>query len=213
MGAIPPLLQTAARQVCTIAAAQSGLNSRKPADFEGNYRGPLHDRRDLHRYRHPDLGSHRPQGQARRPRQGLHRDRATPLARRYRDAPKTEKSKRTLALGNLVDRYRQWIAKLEHKEAWVFPQDEDKRKPMWDSGVRQTLKKAAAAEGCDFPGLGPHSFRRANITWRQEVGGSSIEASKIAGHASTKITEDYTVARTAESSAPDRPSSITETAS
>jgi integrase len=109
------------------------------------------------------------------------------------DAPKTEKSKRTL--GNLVDRYRQWIAKLEHKdpEAWVFPQDEDKRKPMWDSGVRQALKKAAAAEGCDFPGLGPHSFRRANITWRQEVGGSSIEASKIAGHASTKITEDYTV--------------------
>jgi integrase len=64
---------------------------------------------------------------------------------------------------------------------------------MWDSGVRTPLKKAAAAEGCDFPGLGPHSLRRANITWRQEVGGSSIEASRIAGHASTKITEDYTV--------------------
>jgi len=29
--------------------------------------------------------------------------------------------------------------------------------------------------------------------WRQEVGGSSIEASKIAGNASTKITEEYTV--------------------
>jgi integrase len=55
------------------------------------------------------------------------------------------------------------------------------------------LKRAAAAEGCDFPGLGPHSLRRANITWRQEVGGSAIEASKIAGHASTKITEEYTV--------------------
>jgi hypothetical protein len=27
-----------------------------------------------------------------------------------------------------------------------------------------------------------HSFRRANITWRQEVDGSSIEASKIAGN-------------------------------
>jgi hypothetical protein len=37
----------------------------------------------------------------------------------------------------------------------------------------------AAAEGCDFLGLGPHSFRRANITWRQEVGASSIEASKL----------------------------------
>jgi integrase len=46
--------------------------------------------------------------------------------------------------------------------------------------------------GCDFPGLGPHSFRRANITWRQEVGGSSIEASKIAGHSTVRMTEEYT---------------------
>jgi len=58
--------------------------------------------------------------------------------------------------------------------------------------VRQALKHAAAAEGCDFPGLGPHSFRRANITWRQEVGGSSIEASKIAGHSTVRMTEEYT---------------------
>jgi hypothetical protein len=64
---------------------------------------------------------------------------------------------------------------------------------MWDSGVRKELHKAAAAEGCDFAGLGPHSLRRANITWRQEVGGSSIETSQIAGHANTKITEQYTV--------------------
>ena len=53
--------------------------------------------------------------------------------------------------------------------------------------------QAAAAETCDFPGLGPHSLRRANITWRQEVGGSSIETSQIAGHANAKITEEYTV--------------------
>jgi hypothetical protein len=33
----------------------------------------------------------------------------------------------------------------------------------------------------------------ANITWRQEVGGSSIETSNIAGHANTKITEEYTI--------------------
>jgi integrase len=64
---------------------------------------------------------------------------------------------------------------------------------MWDSGVRKALKTAAAAEGCDFPGLGPHSLRRANITWRQEVGGSCIETSQIGGHTNTKITEEYTV--------------------
>ena len=58
--------------------------------------------------------------------------------------------------------------------------------------MRQALKRAAAAEGCDFPGLGPHSFRRANITWRQEVGASIIEASKIAGHSTVWMTEEYT---------------------
>jgi hypothetical protein len=47
-------------------------------------------------------------------------------------------------------------------------------------------------EGCDFLGVGPHSLRRANITWRQEVGGSSIEASNIAGHSTLRMTEEYT---------------------
>jgi hypothetical protein len=58
------------------------------------------------------------------------------------------------------------------------------------------VKPDGAAEddpGLDFPGFGPHSLRRANITWRQEVGGSAIEATKIAGHASTAITEEYTI--------------------
>ncbi len=111
------------------------------------------------------------------------------------DLPKTEKSKRILALGGLTERYRKWIAKLKHKgpEAWVFPQEADPTQPRWDSGVRQTLKRAARKEKLDFSGFGPHSLRRANITWRQEVGGSSIEASKIAGHANTKITEEYTI--------------------
>jgi site-specific recombinase XerD len=63
---------------------------------------------------------------------------------------------------------------------------------MWDSGVRDVLHKAAQAEGCDFEGLGPHSFRRANITWRQQVGGSAIEASKIAGHSDLEMTGEYT---------------------
>ena len=111
------------------------------------------------------------------------------------DEPKTAKSRRTLALGTLVDRYRVWMASLKNRdpEAWVFPQKDDLSQPMWDSGVRKALKLAAAAEGCDFPGFGPHSLRRANITWRQEVGGSSIETSQIAGHANARITEEYTV--------------------
>jgi integrase len=110
------------------------------------------------------------------------------------DKPKTEKSKRMLAIAGLAGRYRDWVATLAHQgpDAWLFPQPGDPTKPMWDSGVRKELHKAAKAVGCDFEGLGPHSFRRANITWRQEVGGSSIETSKIAGHANVRMTEEYT---------------------
>ena len=47
------------------------------------------------------------------------------------DVPKTEKSKRMLALGGLASRYRDWIAKLKHKgpDACVFPQAGDPKQP------------------------------------------------------------------------------------
>jgi integrase len=111
------------------------------------------------------------------------------------DEPKTARSRRTLALGSLRERYRRWIGGLAERsgEGWVFPQQQDGKRPMWDSGVRKALKQAAAEQGCDFAGLGLHTLRRANITWRQEVGGSSIEASQIAGHANSKMTGEYTV--------------------
>jgi integrase len=109
------------------------------------------------------------------------------------DDPKSRTSRRPLTLGYLVDRYRTKAAADGAKsESWVFVRTDGSGLPLWDSGVRQALKRAAAAEGCDFPGLGPHSFRRANITWTQEVGGSSIEASKIAGHSNVRMTEEYT---------------------
>lgn len=111
------------------------------------------------------------------------------------DEPKTKNSKRTLALGTLTERFRPWIAKqgITKPDDWVFAQEEDRTKPMWDSGVRKALKIAAVDAKCDFPGFGLHSFRRANITWRQEVGGSAIEASKIVGHANVSMTGDYTI--------------------
>ena len=109
------------------------------------------------------------------------------------DDPKSKTSKRPLTLGYLADRYRvKATAEKAQPEKWIFVRTDGSGLPLWDSGVRQALKRAAAAEGCDFPGLGPHSFRRANITWRQEVGGSSIEASKIAGHSTVRMTEEYT---------------------
>jgi len=109
------------------------------------------------------------------------------------DDPKSKTSKRPLTLGYLVDRFRlKATTDGAQPDRWVFVRTDGSWLTLWDSGVRQALKRAAAAEDCDFPGLGPHSFRRANITWRQEVGGSSIEASKIAGHSTVRMTEEYT---------------------
>lgn len=107
--------------------------------------------------------------------------------------PKSENSRRTLGIGDLVERYRAKAAKdAATPTAFVYQQKRAPGKPLWDSGVRDALHQVAQDEGCDFPGLGPHSFRRANITWRQQVGGSAIEASKIAGHSSIEMTNEYT---------------------
>jgi integrase len=107
--------------------------------------------------------------------------------------PKSEGSKRILGIGDLVERLQaKAMEDGATPEAFVFQQKRAPGKPLWDSGVRDALHQAAEAEGCDFPGLGPHSFRRANITWRQQVGGSAIEASKIAGHSDLETTNEYT---------------------
>jgi hypothetical protein len=63
------------------------------------------------------------------------------------------------------------------------------------AGVRKAPKQAAKDAGCDLPGFGLHSFRRANITLRQEEGASAIEACKIARHATVSMTGDYTAVR------------------
>jgi integrase len=107
--------------------------------------------------------------------------------------PKSDGSRRLLGIGDLAERYTaRAAAECANPESWIFYQKRAPERPLWDSGVRDALHQAAEAEGCDFPGLGPHSFRRANITWRQQVGGSAIEASKIAGHSDLEMTGDYT---------------------
>lgn len=106
-------------------------------------------------------------------------------------APKSEGSRRIVGFGDLVSRFTS-LRGAASIDDFVFQQKRAPGRPLWDSGVRDALHQAAAAEGCDFEGLGPHSFRRANITWRQEVGGSAIEASKIAGHSDLETTSEYT---------------------
>jgi integrase len=106
--------------------------------------------------------------------------------------PKSEDSRRVLGIGDLADRFSALVSGPGAADEFVFQQKRAPGKPLWDSGVRDALHQAAEVEGCDFEGLGPHSFRRANITWRQQVGGSAIEASKIAGHSDLEMTGEYT---------------------
>jgi integrase len=107
--------------------------------------------------------------------------------------PKSDDSRRILGIGDLASRFREKATRDGgHADSWVFHQRRAPERPLWDSGVRDALHQAAQEEHCDFPGLGPHSFRRANITWRQQVGGSAIEASKIAGHSDLEMTGEYT---------------------
>lgn len=106
--------------------------------------------------------------------------------------PKSEDSRRVLGIGDLGARFSAMAGGCGTGYEFVFQQKRAPGKPLWDSGVRDALHQAAEAEGCDFEGLGPHSFRRANITWRQQVGGSAIEASKIAGHSDLEMTGEYT---------------------
>ncbi len=107
--------------------------------------------------------------------------------------PKSDDSRRLLGLGDLPERlFAKAAVGGSGPDEFVFQQKRAPGKPLWDSGVRDALHQAAEAEGCDFPGLGPHSFRRAKISWLQEVGGSAIEASKIAGHSSVEMTGEYT---------------------
>ena len=108
--------------------------------------------------------------------------------------PKTEGSRRVLGVGDAAIRLRERAVQRKAKpEDWVFSQPRDASQPMWDSAVRDALHQAAKIVGCDFKGFGPHSFRRAKVTWTQQVGGSAIEACKIAGHTDLKMTEHYTL--------------------
>ena len=82
-----------------------------------------------------------------------------------------------------------------------FPTSEIPRNLIGIQECAKSLKRAARAckrtddskdLGFDFPGFGPHSLRRANITWRQAIG-SSLEASIIAGHSDLRTTQEYTL--------------------
>jgi len=50
-------------------------------------------------------------------------------------------------LGHLIDRYRIKVAaEKAQPEKWVFTRTDGSGLPLWDSGVRRALKRAARSE-------------------------------------------------------------------
>lgn len=104
--------------------------------------------------------------------------------------PKTEASKRVREIGPLADQLLGY-AKIRQRDDWIF---EHESMPLDDrSFQKQVVKPAARLAGIDFEGFGMHSLRRLNLTWRQEVGATPLEAMKAAGHARLSTTWLYTV--------------------
>jgi hypothetical protein len=66
--------------------------------------------------------------------------------------------------------------------------------PPDDRDLQQhVFRPAAEAAGIYFEGFGMHTFRRLNISWRQEVGATPFEAMRAAGHSKPVTTWLYTV--------------------
>ena len=108
------------------------------------------------------------------------------------DVPKTEGSVREVPLGELLEDYRR-LKPAADPEDHVFARTDGSGEPLWDSGIRKTLKAAARELKIDFPGFGMHSFRRGLVTKFQEVGGTAIEAQKTAGHSKVDTTSEYII--------------------
>lgn len=66
--------------------------------------------------------------------------------------------------------------------------------PPDDRDLQQhVFRPAAKAVGIYFEGFGMHTFRRLNISWRQEVRATPFEAMKAAGHMQPSTTWLYTI--------------------
>ncbi len=106
-------------------------------------------------------------------------------------APKTERSLRALALGELLGAYRRMQPAGPRPEEFVFHSN---GKPLDDRELlRNILRPAADRLGIGFPGFGWHTFRRMHLTLIQEEGATTFEAMAQAGHSRPSMTGEYTI--------------------
>jgi integrase len=106
------------------------------------------------------------------------------------DDPKSESARRVRQVGALAHDLLLFAAG-RGSDDFIFLRKD--RRLLDDRDLQQhVFRPAAEAAGIYFEGFGMHTFRRLNVTWRQEVGATPIEAQKAAGHASLDMTFLYT---------------------
>jgi len=106
------------------------------------------------------------------------------------DDPKSEPARRVRQIDSLADKLLQYAAG-RGREDYIFQRKDGRL--LDDRDLQQhVFRPAAETAGIYFEGFGMHTFRRLNITWRQEVGATPLEAQKAAGHASLDMTFLYT---------------------
>jgi integrase len=106
------------------------------------------------------------------------------------DDPKSESSRRTRQIGSLTQELLRY-AEGKAPDEFIFQRKGGRL--LDDRDLQQhVFRPAARAAGVYHEGFGMHTFRRLNVTWRQEVGATPIEAQKAAGHASLDMTYLYT---------------------
>ena len=107
------------------------------------------------------------------------------------DEPKTERARRELPLGCLVEAYRRHKPADAKGDGYVF---EKGRHPLDDRAIlKNFIRPAAKRLGFYFCGFGWHSFRRQNLTRIQEEGATPFEAQVQAGHSRPNMTSEYTI--------------------
>jgi integrase len=106
---------------------------------------------------------------------------------------KTDTSLRVVQLGPLVGEFKQRRAEVS-QEQFVFLGDDGVNPPDDRDLLRYELRPLLKRLKLYYPGFGWHTFRRQNVTWRQQVGGATpLEAMRAAGHSSVDMTLLYTL--------------------
>jgi integrase len=107
------------------------------------------------------------------------------------DEPKTERARRDLPLGCLVEAYKHHKPADAKADRYVFEKDGN---PLDDRAIlKDFIRPAAKRLGIYFAGFGWHSFRRQNLTRIQEEGATPFEAQAQAGHSTPTMTSEYTI--------------------